>query len=119
MWHNKGTMRGREDGQPRVRHEVAVAACDTAALVRVSAQFADLGLEFARQPDITAAQVAMEKADWTAVGAALGQLLQALQDRDNPAFQNAMREIDRVLSRHGVLVPRPTPPPTQEVRDGE
>ena len=110
MWHNKGAMKKKREsvGQGRgVRREVSVAACDTEALVRVSAQFADLGLEFVRQPDVTAAQVAMDKADWAAVGTAMGRVYQALCDQENEATLAALREIESVLTRHGVLVPQP------------
>lgn len=99
---NERTRR-RED----IRREVSVAACDTEALVRVSAQFAELELEFARRSDVTAAQLAAEKADWAAVGAAMGRVYQALCDQDNEGALAGLREIEAILTKRGVLVPQP------------
>ena len=75
--------------------------------MRVSAQFADLGLEFVRQPTPTATQVALDKADWTAVGTAMGRVYQALCDQDNEGVLAALHTIDTILTKHGVLVPQP------------
>lgn len=101
----KGNERTRR--QAAIRREVSVAACDTEALVRVSAQFAELELEFARRSDVTAAQLAAEKADWAAVGAAMGRVYQALCDQDNEGAVAALREIEALLTKRGVLVPQP------------
>lgn len=102
-------MKGNENAKRLggVRREVSVAACDTEALVRVSAQFADLGLEFVRQPTPTATQVALDKADWTAVGAAMGRVYQAFCDQDNEGALAALHAIETILTKHGVLVQQP------------
>ncbi len=116
-------MKGNENAKRSsgVRREVSVSACDTEALVRVSAQFADLGLEFVRQPSPTATQVALDKADWSAVGAAMGRVYQAFCDQDNEGALEALHAIDAILTKHGVLVPQPLlhRPPEGAQTDGE
>lgn len=91
-----------------VREAVRVATCDTEGLVRVSEAFAELELEMVRRTELTAAQVAAERADWAAVGTAMGRVYQALCDEDNEGALNALRAIETILTKRGVLVPRPT-----------
>ena len=90
-----------------VRDEVGVLGCDTEALVRVSEQFAELDLEMARQWELTAAKVEAEKADWTRVGAAMGEIYQTLCDGNNEGTMAALKEIEGVLAKRGILGPRP------------
>ncbi len=99
-----------------VRKEVSVSACDAEALVRVSEEFAELELELVRRSELTAAQIAAERADWAAVGGALGHVYQALCDEDNEGALEALHTIETLLTKRGVLVPRPKlrpqePPP--------
>ncbi len=95
-------------GNIKIRPEVGVAGCDTEGLVRVSEQFAELELEMVRRTEITAAQIAAEKADWSKVGAALGRVYQTLCDEDQEGTLAALHEIEALLSKRGVLVPQPT-----------
>lgn len=90
-----------------VRPEVSVAGCDTAGLVAVSRQFADLELEEARQWELTAARVEAEKADWGRVGVAMGQIYQSLCDGNHEGTMAALREIEGLLTKRGVLVAQP------------
>ncbi len=105
----------------RVRPEVSVAGCDTQGLVRVSEQFAELELEMVRRTEITAAQVAAEKADWNKVGVAMGRVYQTLCDEDSEGAMAALREIEALLTKRGILVPQPVirPLASGEVADGE
>ncbi len=104
-----------------IRPEVGVAGCDTVGLVRVSEQFAELELEMVRRTEITAAQIAAEKADWAKVGAALGRIYQTLCDEDHEGTVEALRGIEALLTKRGILVPQPVvrPPAGEEVADGE
>ncbi len=98
----------------QVRREAGVAACDTEALVRASEQFAELELEMVRQTEVTAAQIAAEKADWAAVGTALGHVYQSLCDADDEAALEALRAIEAILRKRGILVPQPRVRPAEE-----
>lgn len=101
-------------GNIKVRPEVGVAGCDAEGLVRVSEQFAELELEMVRRTEITAAQIAAEKADWAKVGAAMGRIYQTLCDEDNAGTMAALHEIETLLTKRGILVPLPIP----RVREG-
>lgn len=95
--------------------ELAVSGCDTTALVTVSKQFAELEFETLHRHELTAAQVAAEKADWQAAGAALGKVYQALCEGENQQAMAALHTIETLIMRHGVLVPQPVlPTQTQE-----
>ena len=96
-------------GNIKVRPEVGVAGCDAEGLVRVSEQFAELELEMVRRTEITAAQIAAEKADWAKVGAAMGRIYQTLCDEDNAGTMAALHEIETLLTKRGILVPLPVP----------
>lgn len=98
-----------EERQRRVsvRTEVGVAGCDTEALVKVSEQFAELELEMAKRWELTAARVEAEKADWAKVGAAMGEIYQTLCDGNNEGTMAALRTIEGLLAKRGILVPQP------------
>ncbi len=102
-----------------VRPEVGVSGCCTEGLVRVSEQFAELELEMVRRSEITAAQIAAERADWVQVGHAMGQVYQTLCDGDHQATMDALKSIEGLLAKRGILVPQPRLPMATEVRDGE
>lgn len=114
-------------GNIKVRPEVGVAGCDAEGLVRVSEQFAELELEMVRRTEITAAQIAAEKADWAAVGAAMGRVYQTLCDEDNEGTMAALHAIEVLLTKRGILVPQPVvrpraeaaPADSEEATDGE
>lgn len=101
--------------------ELGVLGCDTAALVEVSRQFAEFEFEALHRNELTAAQVAADKADWAATGSALGDVYQALCDGANEKAMDALHAIETILMRHGVLVPQPvvSGQPELEVSDGE
>jgi hypothetical protein len=101
--------------------ELSILGCDTAALVEVSRQFAEFEFEALHRNELTAAQVAADKADWAATGSALGEVYQALCDGATEKAMDALHAIETILMRHGVLVPQPTLSAAQqgEVRDGE
>ena len=81
----------------------------------VSKQFAELEFETLHRHELTAAQVAAEKADWQAAGAALGKVYQALCEGENQQAMAALHTIETLIMRHGVLVPQPVlPTQTQE-----
>ncbi len=90
-----------------LRDEVRVTGCNTQDLVRVAEQFAELELEIARQTEITAAKIAAEKADWNKVGVALGKTYQFLVDEAYTNAAEALREIEKLLNKRGILVPLP------------
>lgn len=90
-----------------VREEVGVSGCDTEGLVRISEQFAELELEMARQWEVTAARVEAEKADWARVGQAMGRIYQTLCDGEHEGTMAALKEIEGLLSKRGILVPQP------------
>ncbi|MEG1480429.1 MAG: hypothetical protein RSD41_05450 [Kiritimatiellia bacterium] len=96
---------------PCVREEVAVSGCDTAALVSVSEQFAELELEMVRRSEITAAQVAIEKNDWALVGIALKNVYQSFCNDEIEEAKNALKSIEHLLAKRGILVPPPTSKP--------
>ncbi len=91
-----------------VHESVGVAGCDPVALVNVSEQFAQLELELIRSSEITAAQIAAERADWAKVGAALGRIYQALEEGNAEVAAEALTTISLLLSKRGILVP-PSP----------
>lgn len=106
---------------PLLHPELTVSGCDTNALVEVSKQFAEFEFEALYRNEVTAAQVAADKADWAALGASMGVVYQSLCDGENEKVMGALHTIETILMRHGVLVPRPTVnPATQEgSTDGE
>lgn len=106
---------------PPLRPELTVSGCDTVALVEVSRQFAEFEFETIHRNELTAAQVAADKADWTALGASMGVVYQSLCDGDNEKVMGALHAIETLLMRHGVLVPQPEvrTPPQEEVTHGE
>ncbi len=102
-----------------LRKEVCVAGCDPVGLVRVSEQFAELELEMIRRTEITAAQIAAERADWAKVGTAVGQIYQTLCDENHEGTLDALKGIEALLAKRGILVPQPIVTKTTEVADGE
>jgi len=104
-----------QSNMTNLRKEIRVSGCDTRALVALSDQFAELELEMVRRSEITAAQLAADKADWAKAGDALGQTYQALCDDDNAALSEALRTIETILAKHGVLV---RPPRKAEATEG-
>ena len=90
-----------------LRKEVRVDGCDTERLVAVSEQFNELELEFVRRHEVTARQLAEDKADWAKLGAEVGSIYQNLCDSNIQATVAALDNIKALLSRHGVLVPAP------------
>ncbi|MGN0887021.1 MAG: hypothetical protein ACI4RT_08520 [Candidatus Spyradenecus sp.] len=110
----------RQQRRVAVRDEVGVAGCDTEGLVRVSEQFAELELEMARQWELTAARVEAEKADWARVGQAMGKIYQTLCDGEHEGTMEALKEIETLLSKRGILVPQPVlPVVNEEAREHE
>ena len=106
---------------PSLRPELSVAGCDTTALVEISKQFAEFEFEAFRRNELTAAQVAADKADWAELGASMGVVYQALCDGENEKVMGALHTIETILMRHGVLVPQPvvTPAPEEGPQNGE
>lgn len=104
-----------------LRAELSVSGCDTSALVEVSRHFAEFEFEALHGHELTAAQVAADKADWQALGVAMGNVYQALCDGANEEVMAALHTIETTLMRHGVLVPQPTLRAAQqeEAKDGE
>ncbi len=102
-----------------LRPELAVASCDPQGLVRVSEQFAELELEMVRRSEITAAQIAAERADWAKVGNAMGQIYQSLCDEQLQVTMDALKEIENLLAKRGILVPQPRLQQTTEIPHGE
>jgi hypothetical protein len=95
---------------PTLRPELSILGCDTAALVEVSKQFAEFEFEAFRRNELSAAQVAADKADWSAIGASMGVVYQSLCNGENEKVMGALHTIETILMRHGVLVPQPTIP---------
>jgi hypothetical protein len=93
---------------PNLRPELSVLGCDTTALVEVSKQFAEFEFEAIRRNELSAAQVAADKADWSAIGASMGIVYQSLCDGENEKVMGALHTIETILMRHGILVPQPT-----------
>ncbi len=103
-----------------LRPELSVSGCDTTALVEVSKQFAEFEFEALRRNEITAAQVAADKADWAEIGASMGLVYQSLCDNDTEKVMGALHTIETILMRHNILVPQPTlKAMPEEVNDGE
>ncbi len=102
-----------------LRDEVRVAGCDPVGLVRVSEQFAELELEMIRRSEVTAAQIAAERADWGRVGVAMGQVYQTLCDGNQEGTVEALKEIEGLLAKRGILVAQPVIAKGMEVADGE
>lgn len=93
--------------EQKVRPEVGLEGCDTEALVRTSEQFAELELEMMRRGEITASQIAADKADWNKVGTALGQIYRLLGENRVADALKPLHEVEVVLSRKGILVAQP------------
>ncbi len=102
-----------------LRKEVAVAGCDPVGLVRVSEQFAELELEMIRRTEVTAAQIAAERADWVKVGSEMGVVYQSLCDGNHTGTMEALKAIEGLLAKRGILVAQPKLSVTEEVGDGE
>lgn len=90
-----------------IRPEVSLEGCNTEALVLASERFAELELEMVRRSEVTAAQLAAEKADWGKVGLAVGRVYQMLGDQDEAGTFAALHEIEVLLSKRGILVQQP------------
>lgn len=98
----------KSKSESALRLELSVLGCDTSALVDVSRQFAELEFETLHRHELTAAQVAADRADWAAAGVALGEVYQALCDGANEQAMQGLHTLETILMRHGVLVPQPT-----------
>ncbi|MDO5461942.1 MAG: hypothetical protein Q4F99_00420 [bacterium] len=109
-------MSKKEPFNPFIRLD----GCDPQALVEISSQFTTLNLDFAQPtPPMTEAKHAQvsDRSDWNAVANALGNIYQALCNNECNAALNAMRSIERILTKRGIAVPQPSitmRPPTVE-----
>ena len=86
---------------------IRLDGCDVQQLVEISEQFNELELDFSHYEKITAARLANDKADWTALGQSLGEAYQALEDKDSQSIYQALKTMEHLLARHGVLVAQP------------
>ncbi|MBQ9694325.1 MAG: hypothetical protein IJV69_06175 [Kiritimatiellae bacterium] len=109
------------DSASSLRPELSVSGCDTTALVEISRQFAEFEFEALHRNEVTAAQVAADKADWAATGTALSGVYQALCDGETEQAMASLHAIETILMRHGVLVSQPvlSTPSQEDFIDGE
>lgn len=90
--------------------EITLDGCDVQQLVELADTFHELDLDFSHHEKMTSARLANDKADWAMLGQHLTCAYQALSQEQPESVYQALKAIEHLLARRGVLVASPEPP---------